>query len=431
MLSQGEQNSALICDVPGMGKTWLMESLVRSIRNDSHDSLVFYIQLSPFSQFLAETVNSTDAEDVLDVLFEYVLNSTLSRKLWGQQCNKNDIHLTVVLDGFDEIRDDQVGSTAKFLTNLNISGKVTMVISSRPHMRPYLEETFNAMSYDILPFAIEDQVKTVVEHWREVWPSGDINMLLEFARQCVISIERIRTKDSSDILGVPLKCYILAVVNETHAGQVSSLQHPLKLSEVEPIESVPQLYERFVLISAKKLESFPQPAGFKQRLNQFHTFKALELLFPEVAPAYKSMFDLDTYTAHLVPKAGIMFASVHNEQCCLFEDASNSLLVNCFRTYPAENISPLAIAVLRKDLDMAFFFADKIKHTWQRLFVEFLFPGGALTMEDVNAGVSIIAQVVQCDDGTLSLFQDEYLVDSFLSRDEMIRKFMFCNPQRD
>lgn len=215
----------------------------------------------------------------------------------------------MAFDGFDEIRDANVNRTNDFLRRLNELDNVRLLISSRPHMRSHLEQTFGVIAYDILPFTLEDQIKAMVGHWLNKWPAGDPHTLEEFAFECVESINELQSLEIGEIFGVPLKCYILAVVNETSAGQVSSINRrnrPFKIDVTATVESISQLYEQFVYASFGKLESCGVCSDLQHKMSTFHTLKAFEDLFPDVSLAYKSMFNPDSSMLPWVPKAGIM-----------------------------------------------------------------------------------------------------------------------------
>lgn len=313
VLSESKFNGALICDVPGMGKTWLMENLSRILQGMSVNLLVLFIQLSSFSKSLRDDNGVPFQTDPIKHVFKSVYSSTrfpstLLHTLLEQQCRGSSISLVVLLDGFDEIRDDYVDRTTKFIQKLNNKQNIRVIISSRPHMRRHLEQTFGIVSYDMLPFAIEDQVKAMAGHWLQKWPSRNPKILHELALKCVAPINKLQHHIRQNILGVPLKCYILAVLNESHVAHIGSLHRLLKFNELPGMEPVTELYERFFEISLAKIQPDDAASDLKRMISAFHKLKALELLFPEVAVAYKSMIHLEPCTELIVQKAGIMFS---------------------------------------------------------------------------------------------------------------------------
>lgn len=308
-----KSNCAIICDVPGMGKSLLLENLARSIRCRSPDVLVFYIQLSSFSKFLADKPPSHESE--LNIVVQYASASRIAWMLLEPKKRKNNTKV-FILDGFDEIRGSYLDQTTRFLENLSKECNVKLLISSRPHMRSHLEQTFGVISYDILPFGTGDQVKAMVGFWLQKWPDRRQKILREFALRCITYVKKIQTPEYPDILGVPLKCYILAEVNERRANRVSSLNHrkySLNMDEMVSIGSIARLYEIFIETSLLKLESNHFILDAKHKIATFHTFKALELLLPDVAKVYKCTLSLDTNMRCLVKKAGIMYYTDKDE----------------------------------------------------------------------------------------------------------------------
>lgn len=77
----GEESSrgALVCDVPGMGKTWLMQTIATKLQMKSDKSVVIFVSLSPFGKFLRGQNNqlSVDGSDILKYILKYSCSSNL------------------------------------------------------------------------------------------------------------------------------------------------------------------------------------------------------------------------------------------------------------------------------------------------------------------------------------------------------------------
>lgn len=276
---------ALLCDIPGMGKTWLMESLCRKFRQETPQALIFLIQLSRLGRSLDDFQKLPKDGDTLKHMFKIACKSKLSGYILTNFVQTTYTDVVFFLDGFDEIRDSHVSRTTRFLKDLNREENVNLIISSRPHMRYHLEKTFNLVSFDILPFGREEQVAAVIGQWQENAKAGASQGLTEYANICITSIRHIQQPMGCDILGVPLRCYILAVVNEKHALQLSSSKRFKRAAS--SIKSICDLYEKFVDVSiqkAKRVHS-DKPASGNQKdvILRFHMHKAIELLFPEIS----------------------------------------------------------------------------------------------------------------------------------------------------
>lgn len=294
---------ALVCDVPGMGKTWLMESLAIKYGATNENEIVMFLGLSKLSKVLSSQHNYLPFENALLFAIQQATKSKLVQFILLSPVVSNKI--TFFLDGFDEIIPDLVENTTKYLKDLRKSSRVRLVISSRPHMREHLEKTFKLISYDILPLTREEQINSLFHRWQSKFQVEDSKPLKHFAGQCVDSVKQLQRKDTRNILGVPLRCFILAVVNEGHARQIvisHTNQKRFKIEDSALFDSIFELYERFIETSFKNIEiAGVRPEEFhavQQKLLNYHTFKALELLFPLVADAFCttyniSMMDID------------------------------------------------------------------------------------------------------------------------------------------
>lgn len=75
----------LLCDVPGMGKSWLMESLARLLKKKSSNVHIFLIQLPSFSTYLAKFDKLKKQKDALKLVFEFQFSSKLAQSLLEKQ----------------------------------------------------------------------------------------------------------------------------------------------------------------------------------------------------------------------------------------------------------------------------------------------------------------------------------------------------------
>lgn len=243
-----ESSGALLCDVPGMGKTCLLQSLARNLRSKLVTSLVFFIDLARFSEFLGKDTIPKNSLEALNILLNFTSRSKITMMLQQEYIKASKGTIFLIMDAFDEIRDDYLEATTHLLNEVNKQSNVRLIISSRPHMRKHLEGTFKLNSYDILPFARENQVRAIVEHWRDVIPHAFGQKVTDYAHQCINAIRILQTDGQNDILGVPLKCYLLAVVTELHVRQLCkpSRSKTFEIDEIATIESIADLYERFI-----------------------------------------------------------------------------------------------------------------------------------------------------------------------------------------
>lgn len=312
LLSFQKNQGVLVCDIPGMGKSWLMRSIARRCQLSSNETVVFFVDLPEFAQHLVATNEQIEFSHTLNFILKFACSTPLAVLLLSHHMLKNQRKIIFILDGFDEIKDTAVETTTLFLTELMRDEKVCLVVSSRPHMRAHLEKRLNLLSYDILPLERHEQVTAIVGWWLERISGGNSEKLIEFAEQCIDSFEIIKANQKGEILGVPHQCYLLAVVNETYARQVSSptRKNTFILVDHRKVQSIQDLYKRSIeeLIRRRLPEanSTLSEDNLFDTFMKYHTQKAFELLFPEIAAAYSVSSKADVSFEQLITKIGLL-----------------------------------------------------------------------------------------------------------------------------
>lgn len=297
LVSDYGSQGALICDVPGMGKTWLMQSLAFKLYAKLENCIVFFINLAAFGNKLCHVISELSDNIIktqaLQLVLDFACTSRLAFQLMHRYAISSWLKMMFVFDGYDEINQASIDCITLILVTLSKLENVQILVSSRPNMRTALQKTFNIISYDILPFGKDEQVNCVVGQWLKVCPRSGFQNLSGLAKQCIDSVKNIQNEDIHDILGVPLKCLILATVNEKQAVQLCKpkRRRPIQISELVTVTSVFDLYETFVNTLVVKVAgnlSITAKEDFFNEVSKFHTYMSLELLFPEIAPAYYS-----------------------------------------------------------------------------------------------------------------------------------------------
>lgn len=291
---------ALLCDIPGMGKTWFLRTLATKI---SARAATFFIDLPSFCEHMIKH-NSPDI-DILMFTLEYVYRSKLAASVCSEYTARNKVKTVFLFDAFDEVHAHYVETTTCFLKTLSTIKSVNLVVSSRPHMRLHLEEAFNLVSYDILPFGMKEQVNYISTIWHHKFPECDQQVLKTFASQCVKAVKHIQNSDKCEILGVPLKCFMLSVVNEKHVRVITNprrKQTP-KIAEVAIVKSVCELYKTYVMHSIQRAD----PAKpINADLMSFHTYKSLQLLLPELAKGYMNVTPINQVNNTAITRVGLL-----------------------------------------------------------------------------------------------------------------------------
>lgn len=279
-----EGGGICICDVAGMGKTWLIQSIARGVLESSVQS-VYILSVSDLSRHL-KGKQDINKKSKLKLLLKYACNSTLTSRLLFKCITKYSHKICFFLDGFDEIDSADLMTTKSFLHKLiEESENVRLCITSRPNMQQELEKEFHVVAYEILPFSRNDQIVALVNHWKKAYPTNDTNKMKELAEQILKNCEILQNSFEGDILGVPLKCYLLAKVEMATAKRYSSpgKKSSPYVSGVATVRSISDLYKCYFENEIKKFSAHNRVKDSGAiELMRLHTRKAFELIFPKV-----------------------------------------------------------------------------------------------------------------------------------------------------
>lgn len=299
----------LLCDMPGTGKSWLMESLAYKLKSKLENSLVFYSHLSSFSSRLCKVLNQADNLDTLLMFFQVTCSSTQVASSMYKEFIRNGHHLHIFLDGYDEIADNNIEKTQAYILQLSKNTKIRLIISSRPNFRGTLERIFNVLSYNIQPFGKEEQVRAIVDIWQSKFSLMEPEGAKKLASKCLDSVEGPETENVKEIFGVPLQCFNLAGLTEKYAKQLmlQNQNAQVDISKINTILPVSLLYEKLLDTCIAKISQHSlDTTDWKQNILNFHKRKALEMLFPQLA------LELEKTLPTLAPdcaRVGIMYLS--------------------------------------------------------------------------------------------------------------------------
>lgn len=332
-LQSDSEAGVCVCDIPGMGKSWLFENLARALQNQG--CIVFLLSLPKLAGKCAELSTTFQTGDNLKFILEYAceLNSPepetmssneesfagsrLAAEVLKYYITKYHCKLYLFLDGFDEVMEKYVDAVKILLNEVRNEGgtNVKLCLASRPHKRKELEEAFSVVAYDILPFGKDEQVTALMKAW-------DINLELDqerlrlFANHCIQSCEKLQGTAKSDILGVPLKIHIVAKVNLRGArlyADPNRCEHPL--SNDIAFKSVVDLFGQYVSV---ELERVIRKYGSSDKNSQrwttlllfYHNMKAMEALQLDnhIIAEFKRIARLDNYSEESrIQDLGILF----------------------------------------------------------------------------------------------------------------------------
>ncbi len=264
-------SSACICDSPGMGKTFLLANVARLFTKHCPGTIVAFIQLSTF---VAEFAKTDPKAGFLNVL-KCISTSQENAKLLVNLVEAELLRMKIFFDGFDEIPTDGVEWMKQiFLTIKSQLPKVQIYITSRPNMRHELEKSLNVITYEILPFSLQNQVDFLVRFWSSNVPKIDQRLLYNYALTCLREINKTLWRTDKEMTGLPLLCRLIGEVcsYKVHFYSTTGTKNIIFPSKIAA------MYQQFIE------QRFNAATTTEQDLNNiklFHIWLALRLLFPE------------------------------------------------------------------------------------------------------------------------------------------------------
>lgn len=310
MITNTENNVVCVCDMPGMGKSCLLESLAKTLQSKvTNNDMVLFISLANFSEHLEKQMLGPD--DHLSLLLKFTFPLHLESNLARRLISEGNGTIYVFLDGLDEVNPKSFTKVSNYLIDLLRSSNIKICMSSRLNKRTFLEETFGVVSYDIMPFPAKDQLFYVTEFWKQLYPQTDNDKLKELAECCIYVCSKLKQLSDEEILGLPLKCRMLAVVYARDAERLCSVgtRKQYSIEDILKLESICDLYNNFVSCCIEKAyitfseDKQKKKEEWKNQLVSFYRLEALKLLYPEVAVRHLETTDALSISLHeMIPE---------------------------------------------------------------------------------------------------------------------------------
>ncbi|XP_063904019.1 uncharacterized protein LOC135123364 [Zophobas morio] len=229
--SRLDNNINLICGDPGMGKTELMKSCKNKC-SPKHWTII----ISPndvhsffYNSKFSKTSKYTD-------LFEKFIVNKNSRSLKGferrffEMCvEKNNV--VYVWDALDEIVGECLEAVTKIIIGFSAK-RFLQWVTSRKHLKPFLEKKFNVLALSINQFDEQEQQNYVRKRLSSFISVDEIEIVIEKIKSSFAIIEHV------NILGIPLQIFMVTELFRQNSDKY------LKL--MENIFLLTDLYEYFI-----------------------------------------------------------------------------------------------------------------------------------------------------------------------------------------
>ncbi|XP_063904003.1 uncharacterized protein LOC135123361 isoform X2 [Zophobas morio] len=229
--SRLDNNINLICGDPGIGKSELMKSFKNKCSpkywtimispNDVHS----FFDNSKFSK----TTNSIDLFEKFIADEKCRVLQRLERRFFEMCVEKN--HVIYVWDALDEIVGEHLDSVSKIIVGFSSKGFLQWV-TSRRHLKPFLEKKFNLLALSINQLDEQEQQNYVRKRLASFISVDEIEIAIDKIKSSFAIIEHI------NILGIPLQIFMVTELFRQNKDKY------LKL--MENIFLLTDLYEYFI-----------------------------------------------------------------------------------------------------------------------------------------------------------------------------------------
>jgi ankyrin repeat protein len=251
-INEKNNKVVIIAAAPGMGKSTVLTSLSKKIKNDSPSLWVIRINLNDHSDILKKELKEpsfsyNNIDEAVNFLSNKLLklNTPLEQGLFKYRC-KNDGKVVLLFDGFDEISPDYKKIVIKLLQTLRDTKVEKLWVTTRPYMRNLLEDELQVISCTLKPFSEEDQRGFLKKFWQKNLNLNEASegRLETYTRALLkLFIKSIRDKEK-EFTGIPLQMKMLAeAFQKDFAKFYNSNQVKPKLPKKLDLLD---LYEKFV-----------------------------------------------------------------------------------------------------------------------------------------------------------------------------------------
>ncbi|XP_063904039.1 uncharacterized protein LOC135123371 [Zophobas morio] len=229
--SRLENNINLICGDPGMGKSELMKSCKNKCSLQYWTIIINPTDVHSFfynPQF-SKTTKYTDLFEKFIVNEKCRSLKKFERRFFEMCVEKNNV--VYVWDALDEIIGEHLEAVYQIILRFSIKGFLQWV-TSRRHLKPFLEKKFNVLAHSINQFDEQEQQNYVRKRLASFISEDEIEITIEKIKSSFAIIEHV------NILGIPLQIFMVTELFRQNKDKY------LKL--MENIFLLTDLYEYFI-----------------------------------------------------------------------------------------------------------------------------------------------------------------------------------------
>jgi ankyrin repeat protein len=235
-----KESLLIISAEPGMGKSTLLEKLVR---DSNSDIFLIKIILNNFTKVLKEIKDNKiklEEKNNLDFIFENLMARKLSEfeiLILKNLSQQNKLYL--MFDGIDEVSDykEQVKFLIKSIRDSCQLKKV--FLTTRNNLREELENFFELVSFNLNNFGVNDQKSFLTKYWQSLNKNLDMSILTRLAEELILKLESSLMKNICQLIGIPIQTKMIA---DIFYGKLNSVEEFATLK----LNNIADLYHEFI-----------------------------------------------------------------------------------------------------------------------------------------------------------------------------------------
>jgi len=375
LLEQAEhQRVMLITDTAGMGKSTILTHLSKQIKQKFPAKLVVRIDLNDNTDALRalkqeQIVKEKAIEFVLEKLLK--LEPGLEMELFKEGCEqKQKLRIIIMLDGFDNVSPFYKETVIDLLQALRQTAVEQVWVTTRPHLRAYLEDQLQQVSYTLEPFSEKNQVEFLTTFWSlKDWftepndkeEEKGKRKLEMYAEYLVKNLAYSISDEDKEFTGIPLHTRMLAEAFDkevkTFYQSVDSMpEFPMKLDLLG-------LYERFIerkydiyqeenlQVSLNNVAAIALREHHLKTLREDHQLLAMKLLLTEEQVAQLQTKRHCSYSDEELSRIGIVQLSHDGKLHFVHRTFAEYYVADCLvnRLTEGNNTSELVLTFIMED----------------------------------------------------------------------------------
>ncbi|XP_063904034.1 uncharacterized protein LOC135123369 isoform X2 [Zophobas morio] len=229
--SRLDNNINLICGDPGMGKSELMKSCKNKCSPQYWTIIINPTDVHSFfyNPKFSKTTKYTDSFEKFIVNEKCRSLKKFERRFFEMCVQKNNV--VYVWDALDEIIGEHLEAVYQIILGFSTKGFLQW-ITSRRHLKPFLEKKFNVLAHSINQFDEQEQENYVRKRLVSFTSVDEIEITIEKIKSSFAIIEHV------NILGIPLQIFMVTELFRQNKDKY------LKL--MENIFLLTDLYEYFI-----------------------------------------------------------------------------------------------------------------------------------------------------------------------------------------